>query len=258
MTTITITFGDQAENHVGMEKIGNQAESGFTTEDLLAIPNKFAEYTTEFHDLTNLVDQASLETLELTELPSASLMIIRNGLQQMTENHLAELTAELQALSPDKQYWDRRRKRVLNKHARHNLCFGTVSQAPNYAEGKGTIVSYDELPVMKNLWARLPEFFGEKANDLVAEANYYYDVKKCGIGFHGDSERKKVIAFRIGQTMPFHYQWYYQHKPIGQRFITNLHHGDMYVMSEKAVGFDWKRWIVPTLRHAAGSEKYLK
>jgi hypothetical protein len=32
----------------------------------------------------------------------------------------------------------------------------------------------------------------------------------------------------------------------------------MYVMSEKAVGFDWKKRIVPTLRHAAGCDKYIK
>lgn len=28
--TITITFGDQAENHVGMQKIGKMANEGFT------------------------------------------------------------------------------------------------------------------------------------------------------------------------------------------------------------------------------------
>lgn len=28
-------------------------------------------------------------------------------------------------------------------------------------------------------------------------------------------------------------------------------------MSDKAVGFDWKKKNIPTLRHAAGSKKYL-
>jgi hypothetical protein len=28
-------------------------------------------------------------------------------------------------------------------------------------------------------------------------------------------------------------------------------------MSEKAVGTDWKRRVIPTLRHAAGCHKYL-
>jgi len=32
--TFTITFGDQAENHVGMQKIGQLSQTGFTLEDL--------------------------------------------------------------------------------------------------------------------------------------------------------------------------------------------------------------------------------
>ena len=34
--------------------------------------------------------------------------------------------------------------------------------------------------------------------------------------------------------------------------------GDMYIMEEKAVGNDWKKSSIFTLRHAAGAEKYLK
>ena len=35
-----------------------------------------------------------------------------------------------------------------------------------------------------------------------------------------------------------------------------LNHGDLYVMSEKAVGTDWLLKNTLTLRHAAGSRKY--
>ena len=35
-----------------------------------------------------------------------------------------------------------------------------------------------------------------------------------------------------------------------------LNDGDMYVMSEKAVGFDWLKKTVPTLRHASGTDKF--
>jgi hypothetical protein len=43
----------------------------------------------------------------------------------------------------------------------------------------------------------------------------YYDVSKCGIGFHGDAERIKVIAIRLGESMPLHYQWFQNSKPVG-------------------------------------------
>lgn len=254
MSTITITFGDQAENHVGMQKIGEKADKGFKIKNLLKVKDKFEGFTTEYYDLTTLIDKNNLEI----ELESASILVIRKGLEKITENRLEELTEELESLIPDKRYYDIRRKKVLNKNARYNLCFGEISQFPNYEEGKGTIVNYNDVPIMKNVWEKLPYFFGKKAKKLVAEANYYYDVKKCGIGFHGDSERKKVVAFRVGETMPLHYQWYYKSKRIGDRFIVNLNHGDIYVMSEKAVGSDWKLRNIPTLRHAAGCEKYTK
>ena len=44
----------------------------------------------------------------------------------------------------------------------------------------------------------LPLIIPEKCTNMVAEGNYYYDLKKCGIGFHGDAERKKVVAIRVG------------------------------------------------------------
>ena len=87
------------------------------------------------------------------------------------------------------------------------------------------------------------------------EANYY-DISKCGIGFHGDGERKKVVAMRMGASMPLYYQWFQRSKPIGKRVKIDLYDGDMYVMSEKAVGFDWLKKIIPTLRHATGCDKF--
>lgn len=97
---------------------------------------------------------------------------------------------------------------------------------------------------------------GPKAKTLACEGNYYYDVSKCGIGFHGDSERKRVIGLRLGASIPLHYQWFQKSVPIGQRYIVELDHGDLYIMSEKAVGQDWLLRSKLTLRHAAGSKTY--
>ena len=89
---------------------------------------------------------------------------------------------------------------------------------------------------------------------MKAEGNRYTFGQ--GIGFHGDTERKIVIAVRLGDTIPLHYQWYFKSNPIGERCELILNHGDIYFMSEKAVGCDWRRRVIPTLRHAAGSSKY--
>lgn len=113
--------------------------------------------------------------------------------------------------------------------------------------------------MLSTLRKNLGIYFKE-AEKLEAEGNYYYDVKKCGIGFHGDGERKKVIALRLatGKCEPIHYQWFLKGVPIGKRAIVELEDRDVYIMSEKAVGSDWKKKNVATLRHATGCEKFTK
>ena len=68
-----------------------------------------------------------------------------------------------------------------------------------------------------------------------------------------------VIAIRTGNnTMPLHYQWFYRSKPVGRNFSVDIAPGDLYVMSEKAVGTDWKKKSILTIRHASGAAKYVK
>ena len=50
---------------------------------------------------------------------------------------------------------------------------------------------------------RLPGLVSRRHAQLSAELNVYYDVAKCGIGFHGDAERYITIGLRIGVQIPF-------------------------------------------------------
>jgi hypothetical protein len=146
--------------------------------------------------------------------------------------------------------------RVVNKHARHNLCFAPVGHAPAYAEGRGTVVSYSDVPLTERLWRSLADWFGPKAVGLNGEGNYYYDVTRSGIGYHCDSERRKVIAVRLGATMPLHFQAFQYGRPVGPHTVIQLRHGDVYMMSEEAVGTEWKSSSKVVFRHAAGSAKF--
>lgn len=67
-----------------------------------------------------------------------------------------------------------------------------------------------------------------------------------------------MIGIRIGNSMPLHYQWFLNSKPVGTNLKINLDSGDIYVMSEVAKGISWNKKDVYTLRHAAGCEKYTK
>lgn len=49
------------------------------------------------------------------------------------------------------------------------------------------------------------------------------------------------------------YRWYKNSKEVGKEFRIKLGHGDLYIMSEKATGCDWKYRSKLTLRHCASN-----
>lgn len=250
--TITITYGDQAENHRGMQKIGQLAEKGFSIDDITFAKNKFESEgcPVERIDLKELLPEEMREIAQ-----DAHLLIVRNGVNHVLRDYSTadDMFREQSELNHDTKAF--MYGRVVEKHARHNLCFGEEAQEPDYQQGMGRIIPFSEVPLTNHIRTRLGEYIDGGA-DLQAEGNYYFDVTKCGIGFHGDSERLKVIAVRLGESIPIHYQWFVRGSPIGTRGIFQLNHGDMYIMSEKTTGFDWKKKIIPTLRHATGCAKF--
>ena len=253
--TITLTFCDQAENHVGMQKLGNKSNEGFTLSDLICARDWFNEKGIEstIYDLNYPITK-----LNFYPDHEAFLLIVRSAVDCLIgpDNNADDLFEEQKSL-----VWDKKALmygRVVNKHARHNLCFGPKSQKAKYQDGKGTIISFNQVPILSKIKDMLPKILGNMCNNMVAEGNYYYEKEKCGIGFHGDSERKKVIGVRLGASIPLVYQWYKDSKPIGNSITFELNHGDIYIMSEKATGNDWKQKSIYTLRHAAGSKKYIQ
>lgn len=250
MSAITLTLCDRAENHVGMEQIGTLCTEGFLTKDLNMVKKKLDEYT-EIYKLKCEDDDGT----EI-EVEEAYILIIKDGVNVLCDGMLNELKEEQFALKPDSKAF--MYGRVVNKHARHNLCFDNKGHEPNYEKKMGTVIAYDDVPITKLLKERIEKLLGDKGKDLACEGNYYYDIKKCGIGFHGDAERRKVIGVRLGDSIPLHFQWFYKGKSIGKRIKFTLEDGDMYIMSDKAVGFDWKKRNIKTLRHAAGCDKFLE
>lgn len=255
----TITFGDVCENdsNHGNQQIGDKADHGFTVEDLELARDAFENVGIEC-ELVNLKLKTPADLFDEVE-DEAAVLVVKQGapaLLMAEDLTVEDLLREQKELNYDTKFIGRNGK-VQNKRARHNICFGSESQEPNYEEGEGTIIAFEDVPALNCIREGLPEFFGDEASDMVAEGNLYYDPNKCGIGFHGDAERRKVIGLRIGGPMSLHFQWFHQSKPVGERVEFILESGDMYMMSEKAVGTDWRKRKVPTLRHAAGCEKYL-
>lgn len=253
--TITITFGDRAENHKDNQMIGVEAQNGLTIEELEAAKLLFESRNCqcELINLNSLLNGSEHEG----QAEEARLLIVRQGATPLLEgsNQTADdVFQQLRALVWDSRYLDG--KKVKNKHCRHNLCMSDIAQEANYEEGEGTIIPFDQLPGLLSVRNNLPRFLGAKATSLQGEGNRYHNLKTCYIGWHGDKERKIAVGLRFGESMTLHYHWFEDWAPIGQLLTVVLNHGDIYVMSEKATGNDWGFPSFPTLRHSAGPNKF--
>lgn len=230
-----------------MQKLGSLASDGFYPEDLRRARGWFEDrgLSCDLHRLNDLLTGVEAE--------EAYFLVVKDGLTALTTGDLFQ---EVRGLD-----WDTKalmRGRVVNKRARYNLCFAHEDQEPDYGRGKGRVVSFSRVPLLGQVRSKIVEPFGDKARDLFVEGNFYPDVEKSYIGFHGDGERRRVIGVRLGSPFPFYYQWYHNGAKTGEMLELELGHGDLYAMSGKAVGTDWKKRKTPTLRHACGSRKTLK
>jgi hypothetical protein len=252
--TITITFSDAVENNnnVGMEQIGEKTQ-GFT---LLELENAKVNFETmgvecELINLSELCEQ---------ETEPAYLLIARkaiNIMEKIDKNH-DDMLKEHLSYEWDKTIYSIKHGRVVNKNKRHNVCYADYSQKADIENKKGTVVDFNTLPCTNYIRKCLGDIVGPNAVNLLAEGNKYYDINKTSIGEHGDFERTKVIAIRLGESFPLYYRWYLRNKPVSELKMYELNGGDLYIMSAKAVGTDWKKSSKLTLRHAAGLFKNIK
>ena len=274
---ITLTFSECVENHVDHEQIGTKREFGISYDYLVEMYNHYnynGVYNMEFY---NLNENSGIPEIQ-EGVTNAAILIIRNGVDTLLENQINKIEEikqkipyydinrrsitdliynEQNNLTPDSKIWSNKHGGVVNKNARWNLCFANEGHKSNFQEKKGTVVPFNQVPYTQLLRDNLHNLIGDDAYGLYAEGNYYYNPNKCGIGYHGDTERSIVIGTRLGVSIPLCYQWYYKSNPMGNNIKFILNHGDIYIMSNKATGNDWKKRNIYTLRHAAGCNDYI-
>lgn len=239
---LTHTFSECVENHAGMEMLGSKRKTGFAATTLRSVA-------------------AGVEGARIVELgrgdDEACVMVLKGGVNMLLQDPQGadKLLIESTSKHFDSTFLNVRRKMVQNKHGRYNNCYADAAQEPDISTGKGTVVAFSDAPVMAKLRATLPNLLGEEAKNLFAETNYYRNVadKKVGIGWHGDTERRLVIGVRVGPaSLPLRFCWFSRSEPVSQEIDIELNHGDLYVMSDKATGHDWRQSSKRTLRHGVG------
>jgi hypothetical protein len=222
-----------------------------------------------------------LEATEFDKLKWSRRAKSTNGLQNKLARHNGCYTDLEEPLNPlDKPELVPDAGDVTQDYVRHKHPKNPAIKFTNFAF-KG------ELAKFRERFAKVLGPFGYKVRHQFAELNKYYKLD-CGIGPHGDVERGlgdksgAVNCLKVGRAIPLGFTWYHKTKPVGKEqaippcgsasfepvtrkkkhwtktavsAVVNLGHGDFYMMSEKAIGKDWKSQDY-ALRHFAGHRKY--
>lgn len=251
-STITLTFGECAENFAGMEKIGEKSDRGFTNEEILKIYHMFPGKA-ELYDLKEFLPPT------MVSVESPMLLIVRNPFPEIATNLYSTLTSS-ECVNSENNIagvaWDKHKfmyGKVVNSHARYNLCFADLHEHfkifPDYEHKRGTVYNYKKIPALK--W--LHEFISSVLpGPFFVEGNNYYNAGDCYISMHRDRERRKTVGYRLGASFPLMFRWYHGTMQVSGVRVFMLNDGDFYVMSSLANGHDKDKNSGLYLKHAAG------
>ncbi len=215
--SMIITFGEECEN-------------GFCYKDLKRTHLYFKKRNIKTRLINlkaTLVEELdeSNELEELNEVEEAYLLIIKcgEGLKQIAD----DLYSEQKQLIKDENV-------PISKDS---------FQKDSFPKGL----------VLKHLTEKFKEIIGNVGGNLQSKVNYYKDFNKCIIPYHGDS-RRKIIEMRLGnESIPLNFVWFKDGIPVSNEIsISDLNHGDLYIMTNKTTGFDWKNKKIYTIRHSCG------
>ena len=252
-----ITFGEVAILHVGGKEYGKgRLDKGFSTDELKNIAEN--NLNTEYISISNKLPKKLRKDNEAGILVFRSISNNQNIKNKkftlaLNKKEADKLYLEQDSIDYDQKYWDNRRQKTLNKRARYNIvfCKNKINHSSDYKQC--SVTAFSDLKYLKKFRKRLHLILGQKAKKLNAEGNKYFHGK-AGIGYHGDAERKIVICLSLGKPTTLRYHWRLpgSSEHTLQPTDIKLNHGDVYVMSEKATGWDWKLRSKVRVVHGAG------
>lgn len=250
-----ITFGEVAILHVGGQEYGKgRLDHGFSTEELKNIYENYQN--TEYISISDKLPE------KLRKENEAGILIFRSNSNNtktkkfklgLNKKEADKLYSEQELIEYDQKYWDNRRKKALNKRARYNIVFGKNKILHSSDYKQCSVIAFSDLKYLNKFKKRLHLVLGNKTKKLNAEGNKYFH-DKAGIGYHGDAERKIVICLSLGKPTTLRYHWRLPGSSDHNLEPTDikLNHGDVYIMSEKATGWDWKLRSRVRVVHGAG------
>lgn len=253
LDAFTLSLAECAETMYTMKAIGTMASEGLSAARLYAISQELGE-TSQVIDLAPLLDGFGFQNV-----PEAMVLVAYGAVNTLLRDQGADVDvlSELRSMPMDTTALNVGRSRVNDMHSFHGNCVADYDRSPDIINGIFTVTDFKHYPRTNALRTELARLMGVTPATLLGETNHYYDASKCGIGWHGDNERRLVTGVRLGpgaDDFLLKFQWFYHGEPVGSEARIQLNAGDIYFFSEKAVGTDSKKSSILTLRHAAGKD----
>lgn len=229
-----------------VQSMGTNRGQGYTAEQLRQIHAKLSqsgEVTSRLYELNPLCTDIATE--------DACVLVIKLP-QETADGALHEMQNNVRYSLFKRAYG-----RSVRAKSR-NISYVSNFTAPEDPDTNApSVTDWSDLPHCQ----KAKQILNDALSDTEAAhavAIRYEDYKTCGVRWHGDAERSKTLVVRLGPNSkhhPFYLMWYYNHKPISDPFPIHLDHGEVCIPSIKAVGSDFKKSSIPTLRHATGFVK---
>jgi len=187
-------------------------------------------------------------------LPKACLLVIKNGIELLIKpDEAAKLYQEQDEIRYDGRFFDKGRLKI--KRAHKNMLFAAERQDASDDYTQATVTAFSEVPLLNKIRTSIQSLLGDRTADLEVDGTKYHTSfyekgddgkpmkKHSNMGWHGDDNKKIVVGMCLGASATLSFIWRLpgsQKNSTDTRVTVPLAHGDVYVMSEKTIGSDWK------------------
>lgn len=112
---------------------------------------------------------------------------------------------------------------------------------------------FKEFDASKKMSSELMKFTKNKISSLFGISELNYKLENCiKSSYKGTLNKKIIIGLYIGESLFFYFSWFKDDKPIGKTCRFKLNHGDIYILTDKSLGCDFRKKNIPILKHCIG------
>ena len=258
MPSFRLTFSDVVSHGQGMEQFGIPVSSGFNNNELCSMSSILPHEKIELHNIKSILPTT------LYDIPDIMVLIMRGFFNDEANNILKVLSSSENSDNDGNivgLQWDTQRvkngkiveNRLSNKLVFYDL-MGNYKYPSDFSQNRGTIYNYKKIPALNNLHKVL---FSTMGAGMGIEADSFPNIQECYIPMAQEKIKRKNIGMILGSDFPLHFRWYHNQQSCSDLYTINLKHGDLYILSDDAAGYQKELKTKLYLKHGLGYNQKL-